>query len=439
MTSAFLQSQLDAHAARAATLAGAGIPWLARARARSLQAVAAGGLPAPRSERWKYTPLKALEARGLPLADAVAAPVPDPATLRLPGLDGPRAVFVDGVFRPELSDLAGLGEGVEVGSLGAALAAGGEHLDGLLSRAYDETAQGFAQLNAALAADGVLIRVGAGHALDRPLHVVFAGGADEAALAWYARNVILLERDARLTLVLHYTGAADRVGNVLNQIMLHSGARLECVRVQDLAPSALLVERSDVRAGAHAALTHWSVDLGAQMARHDLAVELIGDGAAVHSRGLFLPRGRQHHETALDIAHSARDTRSDVAFRGIADERARGVFGGRILVAAGADGADARLENKNLLLSPHAEIDTRPVLEIHADEVKASHGATVGQLDEHALFYLRSRGVPTVEARAMLTFAFCRQILDALPIAALRDGLAAKLSALLPVSGEAHV
>jgi Fe-S cluster assembly protein SufD len=147
---------------------------------------------------------------------------------------------------------------------------------------------------------------------------------------------------------------------------------------------------------------------------------------------VFAPGGRQHLETRLDIRHLARDTSSDALWRGIADGRGRGVLHGAITVAAGADGADARLSNKNLLLSAQAEIDTQPVLEIHADEVKASHGATVGQLDERALFYLRSRGLPLEQARALLTSAFCRVALDRLDPAPLREHFTARLARQLP-------
>jgi Fe-S cluster assembly protein SufD len=142
--------------------------------------------------------------------------------------------------------------------------------------------------------------------------------------------------------------------------------------------------------------------------------------------------GRQHADTQLQVEHAARDTVSELTWRGVADARGRGVFNGTIVVQPGADGADAQLSNKNLLLSPHAEIDTKPVLEIHADEVKAAHGATVGQLDERALFYLRSRGVPAGQARTLLTFAFCRTALDGIANTALREHLAQRLVEHLP-------
>jgi Fe-S cluster assembly protein SufD len=166
--------------------------------------------------------------------------------------------------------------------------------------------------------------------------------------------------------------------------------------------------------------------------RHDLHAELRGDEARFDTRGVFVLRGRQHIDTQLSIRHQALNTASESIWRGVADERSRGVFRGAIVVAQGADGADASLSNKNLLLSSLAEIDTKPELEIYADEVKAAHGATVGQLDERALFYLRSRGLPQAEARALLTAAFCRAVFALLPNETLRDHFSDALLAHLP-------
>ncbi len=166
--------------------------------------------------------------------------------------------------------------------------------------------------------------------------------------------------------------------------------------------------------------------------RHDLRVELAGDEARFDSRGVFALQGRQHVDTQLAVHHQALNTASESIWRGVADQRARGVLRGAIVVAEGADGADASLSSKNLLLSAQAEIDTKPELEIYADEVKAAHGATVGQLDERALFYLRSRGIPHAEARALLTAAFCRAVLQDMPNAMLREHVSQLLLSHLP-------
>ncbi len=168
--------------------------------------------------------------------------------------------------------------------------------------------------------------------------------------------------------------------------------------------------------------------LGGRLQRHDVGVDLVGHHARYESRGVFALRARQHVDTHLDVRHSARDTASDIVWRGVADERSRGIFYGAITVAEGADGADARLSNKNLLLSPTAEIDTQPALEIYADEVKAAHGATVGQIDERSLFYLRSRGIPADEARRMLVGAFSAVALDRVEESWLRERLAMLLA-----------
>jgi len=225
----------------------------------------------------------------------------------------------------------------------------------------------------------------------------------------------------------HYSFAA-RLGTKLGDVTLRDGAVLHHTLFQNAAVGSNLIRRSRLYLGARAQAKLHVLELGGALVRHELRVELAGDGARLDTRGVFMPRGRQHIDTQLAIRHQALNTASDSVWRGVADQRGRGVFRGAILVAPGADGSDASLSNKNLLLSSLAEIDTKPELEIYADEVKAAHGATVGQLDERALFYLRSRGIPQAEARALLTAAFCRAVLDDLPNAALREHLAGLLA-----------
>jgi Fe-S cluster assembly protein SufD len=181
-------------------------------------------------------------------------------------------------------------------------------------------------------------------------------------------------------------------------------------------------------------VTVHALELGGALVRHELTADVLGDRARFNTRGVFALTGRQHVDTQLEVHHKARDTASEALWRGIADGRSRGVFRGAIVVAEGADGTDASLSNKNLLLSGSAEIDTKPELEIYADEVKAAHGATIGQLDERSLFYLRSRGIPLVEARSLLTLAFCRAALESLPNEALREHLGDLLVAHLPTT-----
>lgn len=420
-----------------APLAPSGIAWLDAARQENLDAFAASGLPDTHVEAWKYTALRALgQRRFAALEMAAPAIAVDAASLALPGVDGPRLVFVNGVFRADLSQLANLPEGLTLQPLSQALAGDAEPLRFSLSRHYREPGDAFARINAARAQDGVVLRVAAHAEIAQPIHLVFVAAAAEMDLAWHARNVIELGEGARLHLVEQHlaSGEPAQLATLVSEIELREGARLQHTVLQNAATSTYLIRRSGLRLQAQAQATLHVLELGGALVRHDLKIELIGDGAQVHTRGVFMPHGRQHIDTQLAIRHQALNTASDSTWRGVANDRGRGVFRGAIVVAPGADGSDANLTNKNLLLSASAEIDTKPELEIYADEVKAAHGATVGQLDERSLFYMRSRGIPVAEARALLTAAFCRAVLADLPNEVLREHLSSLLVEQLPDS-----
>lgn len=431
---------VDAVAAHAGvtlpSLPGSGLAWLDTLRRTQLDAFLRDGLPGARNEAWKYTALRALDQRSYAIGDAEAMTrTIDAQSFALPGVDGPRLVFVNGVFRADLSVLGELADGLTVQPLSRALEHDPEPLRFSLARELRAPADAFARLNAALASDGAVLRVAAGKRVETPVQMVHIGASADAALAWHARNVIEIGAGASLQLVEQHVGIGGHthLGTVVADVALHERAQLDWVLLQDASAGAVLMRRNAIRLAAGAQAHVHALELGGALVRHELDVELRGDNARVDTRGAFVPRGRQHLDTHLDIRHDARNTASDALWRGVADQRGRGVFHGRIIVAPGADGTDAKLSNKNLLLSSHAEIDTQPVLEIHADEVLAAHGATVGQLDERSLFYLRSRGIPFEQARNLLTAAFCRVALDSLRNEALRDHLNALLVAHLPI------
>jgi len=418
-----------------APLPASGIAWLDQARRENLEAFVAAGLPDTRVEAWKYTALRALAQRSFAAGDAQAADrAVDPQTLALSGVDGPALVFVNGAFRADLSMLDALPEGVSLQPLSRALAAAPEPLRFALSRHYREPGDAFARLNAAFAADGAVLRVATGSKIDAPLRLLFVAAAAEGDLAWHVRNVIELGEGAEVTVLEQHLAAGEQghLGTQLGDLTLHAGATLHHVVLQQAATGSSLVRRSHYRLDARAQAHLHVLELGGALARHDLRAELVGDAAGFHTHGAFLPDGRRHMDTQLAIHHRARDTASTSTWRGVASGRGRGVFRGAIVVAAGADGADASLSNKNLLLSAQAEIDTKPELEIYADEVKAAHGATVGQLDARALFYLRSRGIPGDQARTLLTTAFARAPFESLPHEALRGHIDQLLLSRLP-------
>lgn len=411
-----------------------GISWLDAARHENREALAAGGLPDTRVEAWKYTSLRALSQRSFASGDSDAASrAVDLALFALPGVDGPRLVFVNGVFRADLSALDALPDGLVLQPLSRALDEDAEPLRFVLSRHYRDIGDAFARINAASAVDGVVLRVAAGVQVTAPVQLVFVGAVAPAAVAWHARNVIELGEHSSLALVEQHLGTGEQahLGTLVSDIELREGAQLTHAVLQN-ASGANLVRRNSLRLHADAHATMHVLELGGALVRHDLQVELLGDGSRFDGRGVFMPHGRQHIDTQLGIQHRALHTTSDAHWRGVAGDRARGVFRGAVLVAPGADGSDANLTNKNLLLSPGAEIDTKPELEIYADEVQAAHGATVGQLDEQALFYLRSRGIGAAEARALLTGAFCRAVLGDMHNAPLREHLAELMMVHLP-------
>jgi Fe-S cluster assembly protein SufD len=396
------------------------------ARRAALDDALRDGLPHARSEAWKYTPLRTLERR------AFAARTPGTTAFDaavLADIPAPRLVFVNGSYDVAHSEVGGLPAGVDLRPLSNALAGGDPGASSLLERRFQRADEVFARLNAALASQGLLLRVEAGLQVETPLHLVTIGAPTGADSAWHMRHLIELGAGASLTLVEHHLASGEHahLGNALTHVHLAADASLVHARLQEESPRATLLTRTDAVLARNAHYQRVDIELGAALSRHELNVRLEGEGANLSANGVLLATGKRHLDTRLGIEHIARDTQCDLTWRGLAAGRSRAVFHGGILIHAGADGSDANLSNKNLLLSDAAEIDSQPVLEIHADEVKAAHGATVGQLDSTAMFYLRSRGLPEADARRLLTTAFCREVVNTIGPGEVRDTLTAAL------------
>jgi Fe-S cluster assembly protein SufD len=413
-----MSSGFDALPAALMDAQGLGAP-----RRAALAAVMADGLPGPRNEAWKYTSLRALSARRFGIATALAT-VDASALAAIPA---PRLVLVNGRFDAALSQLGDLPAGAQLQPLSQALEGDDARAVAVLGRRFDRPDELFARLNGALATDGALLRIAEGVAVPVPLHLVFVGTAADGDIAMHLRHLVELRKDASLTLVEHHLGQGEHrhLANHLLHVHLASGARLVHARMQDESAGATLLARTDAVLASDSEYRRVDLELGAGLSRHELNIALQGEGAAAIAGGMLLADGRRHLDTRLGIEHQAKNTRCELPWRGLADERGRAVFHGGITIHAGADGSDAALSNKNLLLSDSAEIDTQPVLVIHADEVKAAHGATVGRLDETALFYLRSRGIGLAQARRLLIQAFLREPLSVLGDATLAETLGA--------------
>lgn len=392
------------------------------------------GLPDPRSEAWKYTSLRALERRSFAAVDSV----PEIGTESLAGIPTPRIVFVNGRYSPVLSATDDLPRGVSLQLLSEVLVHGDDAAR-FLARRFERHDEIFARLNAALASEGVLLRAETDAAGENPLHLVFIGAEDGTDRAWHLRNLFELREGARLSLVEHHLAAGQHAhfANTLTHVHLARGASLAHARIQRDGERATSLLRTDAVLGRDARYHRVDLELGAALSRHELNVRLEGDNARLVSNGVLLAGGRRHVDTRLGIEHIARGTSCELTWRGLGTGRGRAVFHGGILIREGADGSDAMLSNKNLLLSEGAEIDTQPVLEIHADEVKAAHGATVGRLDANALFYLRSRGLPEELAQHLLTAAFCREPLALISDTAVAAMLNAQLDGALTTAGVA--
>jgi len=378
-------------------------------RRAALDAALRDGLPGARSEAWKYTSLRALERRRFSPSPAVVAHV-DPALLA--DVPSPRLVFVNGRFDPRLSDANDLPPGVSLRPLSQMLREDDARAVNVLKRRFERSDEVFAKLNAALADDGGVLRIDEGVQVAEPLHIVFVGAPADGDLAWHSRHLLQLRAGARASVVEHQRCAGEHahLGNALLHVHLANGAKLTHTRVQDDSLRATVLMRTDAVLARDSVYQRIDLELGAALSRHELNVRLEGNGARVSANGVLLADGRRHLDTRVGIEHIARDTTCDLLWRGLAAGRGRVVFHGGIVIREGADGADAALSNKNLLLGENAEVDSQPVLEIHADEVKAAHGATVGQLDPTAMFYLRSRGLPERDAQRLLTAAFCREV-----------------------------
>jgi len=404
------------------------------ARRAMLDEALRDGLPGPRTEAWKYTSLRQLERRSFQPVDAL--PSLDP--MLLADIPAPRAVFVNGRYSVALSLTTDLPDGVSLQLLSEALAEGGDAAR-FLQRRFERSDEVFARLNAALATEGVLLRAEPGATSGQPLHLVFIGTAGGTDRAWHLRNLIELRAGAALTVVEHHLAVDTHAHfiNAMSHVHLAKDARLTHARIEAGSDRATTFLRTDAVLARDSEYRRVDLELGGALARHELNVRLEGDHARLVANGVLFAHGRRHVDTRLGIDHIGRDTACELTWRGLGADRGRAVFHGGILIREGADGTDAALSNKNLLLSANAEIDTQPVLEIHADEVKAAHGATVGQLDATAMFYLRSRGLPQADAQQLLTAAFCREPLSAIDEPVLRELLVSRVDAALAALGAA--
>ena len=384
-------------------LPGAQLPWLARLRDAGRDRFAVLGLPTNRNEAWKYTSLRPLSRMSF------ANALPSPAEVAPPALltDSHRLVFVDGRLSVALSTPGELPGRVTLGSLADAITATPELVEQHLGRIGGIASHPMLALNTALMADGLFLHVRTKVEVERPIEIVHVATAREGAPAVHPRHLVLVEAGASITLVEHYVGG-DRTYmlNGAAEIRLAEGATLRHYKLQEEGPEAYHLFLNQVHIGADAEYDSFVLSLGARLARNQIEAVIDGAGARCILNGAYLGSARQHLDHTSVIDHTAPNARSRQVYHGVLDGQSRGVFQGQIVVRQAAQKTDGYQINRALLLSDGAEIDSKPGLEIYADDVKCSHGATVGELDSDALFYLRARGIPEPAARRLLVEAF---------------------------------
>ncbi len=408
--------------------------WLDARRAAAADRFARLGLPHRRLEEWRWTDLRTALDRAYPPVGRDEAGRPQAIASPLAALDRHLAVFVNGRFRPDLSDLEGLGDGVTVLSLADAVASAPAWLRDNLSEVYPQPDDAVAALNEAFMADGAAIHLEAGARVEKPIELLFVTDGGRPGTV-FARNLIVAGPGARaLILETHVgTGEVPYVTNVTTEVTLADGADIDHIRLQDDGADAVHLSNLHVRTAKDADYQSFTLSLGARLTRNQGFVHLAGKRGHATVSGSCVLTGRQHCDTALLVDHAVPECTSRELFKCVMDDDSRGVFQGRIVVRQDAQKTDGMQMSRGLLLSERAEFDAKPELEIFADDVRCTHGATSGQIDGNQLFYLRSRGIPEPEARALLIKAFVAEAIDEIPNEDVRaiymDAVAAKLAA----------
>ncbi len=417
--SGHMQPYLDQALDNASSFAGAGTGWVDALRKAGADAYGAHGLPKRRDEYWRYTNLNALAEGGFRLADgktAIELPaLPHKAVAELAAY---RVVLVNGRVRPDLCALDGLPDEVLVSGLEDLLGAAPDRLEPWLGKAVRLSDMPMAALNTAFLRDGMVMFVDAGTELDKPIHLVSITAPGDDELMVQPRHLVVLGRDAKATLIETHISAegGSSFNNIVAELFLDEGANLNHFVYQEEDTSSIHLSGAAVEIGANAVYDSFVLQSGAAVGRSEIRAYLNGSGGDCRLDGVYLATDKQVIDNTTYVEHIAPECRSRQVYKGVLDGQSRGVFQGKVHVVRDAQQTDGHQLSRALLLSPRAEIDVRPELEIYADDVKCSHGATAGELDEDLLFYLLSRGIPRTQARRMLIEAFLAEAIEEIPV-----------------------
>lgn len=416
-------------------LAGSSPAWVNRLRSEAIQAFADLGFPSTHLEEWKYTNVA-------PISGTVFQPAPRERNGRLArtlqasplyDLDCSRLVFVNGRYAPDLSSLEGLPKGTLATSLVEAFASHPAALEEHLGRYSDSQNHPFVALNTAFIEEGAFVQIPKGVVLDKPLYLLYLSTAGTEPWASHPRNLILVGQGSQASIIEGYLGFGEGAyfTNAVTEFAVEENAVADYVKVQQEGAAAFHMATVRFHQARNSSLKSCSLALGSLLGREELGAVLDGEGAEALLNGLYVTTGRQLIDNHTVLDHAQPHCSSREFYKGVLDEKSTGVFNGKIIVRKDAQKTDSKQSDKNLLLSEDATINTKPQLEIYADDVKCTHGATIGQIDPDAIFYLRSRGIALAEARNLLVVAFAQDIIGRIKFDPLRERLKSGLMARL--------
>jgi Fe-S cluster assembly protein SufD len=419
-------------------LPGAGNAWLDSIRASAAKKFAENGLPTVRDEEWRYTDIRKLKRKTFSLLNAV--PDVQDILAQVPDYDLNRVVLVNGFFVAASSRLK-LPSGIQVRSLADVLENNADSIENLIGSTLPQDTHSFTDLNTAHCLDGVVVEVAANTKLDTPLEIIHISTADansssDTTPVSHQRNLIIANKSAEIDIIERFVCAdenASYLTNSVTEIIAHDNAKVQHYKVQQESANAFHIGSVFASQGRDANVTNHNMAIGGALVRNDIQLQLLGSGAQGGMNGLVVGHGKQHVHNHTEVDHRVPHCTSDEYYKTVLDDASRCVFRGRIIVAQDAQKTDAEQQNNNLLLSSEAEADSKPQLEIYADDVQCSHGATVGQLDKKSLFYLQSRGINQADAQRLLTFAFVNEVLERITFQPLQAELSQRfLGELLP-------
>lgn len=406
--------------------------WLNDQRKYNLARFSKIGFPTQRDEDWRYTPLRSITSKPYLINDGQESKL-DVSSLKIPDLESYQIVIVDGVIdETSFSENKNLEE-IKVESFSSISKNNPESIKSILGSIAEKNNHGFTALNHVFSREGVVITLGKNVVLEKPIEILSVSHADMTMVN--LRNLVIAEKGSGAKIIERYVSVGDgtTLTNSTTEFSVESGAEIDYYLVQTQSWTANQVCGTWVRQQADSRFSCHSITLGGALVRNDLCTELSGLNAHCDMYGIYSLSGKQHVDNHTTMIHQVENCTSNEVYKGVLDQRSRGVFHGRIKVAQDAQKTNAHQSSNTLLLSRDAEIDTKPQLEIYADDVKCSHGATIGQIDEDSLFYLRTRGIDEAQSRSMLTYAFVADVLNKVEIEPLRKYLELELSSQLLV------